>query len=270
VAFRGPAAPTLQKSRRVAAAGTFSPAAVGRGRPEQHPTGASHVRAVVALMAGSAYLMLRCDIKEFEMPLSPPRTREAIHTRAIEINGYRRADGLYDIEAHLTDTKPFPQTNYDRGTIAAGEPVHDMWLRLTVDDAMGIVGVEAVSDKTPYAICPAAAPNFSRLIGLRIKPGFLREANHLVGGTMGCTHLRELLQQMATTAFQTINPAKVRQEMRQEGTQPTHGSDSVDARITEKMGGPPKILNTCLAYADTGPLVKRRWPALYRSLQAAE
>ena len=69
---------------------------------------------------------------------------------------------------------------------------------------------------------------------------------------------------MATTAFQTINPAKVRQEMRAEGTEEAPGSDRVDARITEKMGGPPKILNTCLAYADTGPLVRRRWPQLYK------
>jgi Protein of unknown function (DUF2889) len=214
--------------------------------------------------------MLRCDIKESEMPLTPPQPREAIHTRAIEINGYRRSDGLYDLEAHLTDTKTFGQTNYDRGYIAAGEPLHDMWLRLTIDDTMQIVDVDAVSDKTPYVTCPTAAPNFSRLIGLRIKAGFLRDANHLVGGTLGCTHLRELLQQMATTAFQTINPAKVRQEMREEGTNEAPGSDNVDARITEKMGGPPKILNTCLAYADTGPLVKRRWPELYRGQEAAD
>src|SRR5258708_214105 len=138
--------------------------------------------------------MLHCDIEESEMPLTPPQPREAIHTRAIEIDGYRRADGLYDIEAHLTDTKSFGQTNYDRGFIPAGEPIHDMWLRLTIDDTMQIVAVDAVSDKTPYQMCPTAAPNFVRLIGLHIKPGFLREANQRVGGTAGCTHLRELLQ----------------------------------------------------------------------------
>jgi hypothetical protein len=214
--------------------------------------------------------MLHCDNEESSMPLTPPPPREAIHTRAIEINGYRRADGCYDIEAHLTDVKSFGQTNYDRGYIGAGEPIHDMWLRLTIDDSMEIVGAEAVSDKTPYMMCPSAAPNFSRLVGLRIKAGFLRDANHLVGGTMGCTHLRELLQQMATTAFQTINPAKVRQEMRAEGATETPGSDKVDARITEKMGGPPKILNTCLAYSDNGPLVKRRWPELYKGQEAAD
>ncbi len=197
------------------------------------------------------------------MPLSPPADREVQHTRSIEINGYRRMDGLFDIEAHLTDVKSFGQTNFDRGFIDAGEPIHDMWLRLTLNDTMEIVAAEAVSDKTPYMMCPTAAPNFSRLVGLRIKAGFLREANHLVGGAVGCTHLRELLQQMATTAFQAINPAKVRREMAANGEGQPPGSDKVDARITEKMGGAPKILNTCLAYSQDGPLVKRRWPQLY-------
>ena len=41
------------------------------------------------------------------MPLSPPAARDPLHTRRIEINGYRRADGLFDIEGRLTDTKPF-------------------------------------------------------------------------------------------------------------------------------------------------------------------
>jgi hypothetical protein len=205
------------------------------------------------------------------MPLSQPTKRERLHTRAIEINGYRRTDGQYDIEAHLTDIKSVGQSNFDRGYIEAGDPVHDMWLRLTVSDKMHILAVEAVSDKTPYAMCPAAAPNFARLVGLQIKPGFLREAAHRVGGTAGCTHLRELLQQMATTAFQTINPARARREAARDEPR---GSDALDTRITEKWGGGNKILNTCLAYDDKGPLVRRRWPHLYRGpgsvIEAAE
>ena len=197
------------------------------------------------------------------MPLSQPAERERLHTRAIEINGYRRADGHYDIEAHLTDRKSFGQTNFDRGYIAAGEPIHDMWLRLTVDETMHIRTVEAVSDLTPYRMCPTAAPNFARLIGLQIKAGFLREASQKVGGTVGCTHLRELLQQMATTAFQTINPAKAQRELAAEGVIDKPGSDTLDKRITERWGGGNKMLNTCLAYDEKGPLVKRRWPELY-------
>jgi hypothetical protein len=197
------------------------------------------------------------------MPLSPPAEREHLHTRAIEIRGYRRGDGLYDIEAHLTDAKTFGQTNYDRGFIEPGEPIHDMWIRLTVDEGMLIHRVEAVSDRTPYVMCPAAAPNFSRLEGLRIKAGFLREANQRVGGTAGCTHLRELLQQIATTAFQTINPSRVRRQMQEAGENPPPGSDLLDKRITEAWGDGARILNTCLAYDAKGPLVRRRWPHLY-------
>ncbi len=202
------------------------------------------------------------------MPLTPPQPREPLHKRAIEINGYRRADGLYDIEAQLTDTKTYGFANYDRGYIEAGEPLHGMWMRLTVDEAMHIVGCEAASDYTPYDSCPVAAPNFSRLVGLQIKAGFLREANRVVGGTVGCTHLRELLQQMATVAFQTISPSRVKREMAKEGAVAGPGSDGVDARITEKMGGAPKLLNTCLAYAADGEVVRRRWPEHYTGSDA--
>ncbi len=99
----------------------------------------------------------------------------------------------------------------------------------------------------------------------------MRDATHKFGGTVGCTHLRELLQQMATTAFQTVNAARTRREMANEGALVENpGSDAFDTRISEKWGGGSKILNTCLAYDDTGPLVKRRWPHLYKGPDALE
>ncbi|HEY5307719.1 MAG TPA: DUF2889 domain-containing protein, partial [Casimicrobiaceae bacterium] len=40
------------------------------------------------------------------MPLSTPVvTRERLHRRAITYDGFRRADGLFDIEAHIVDAK---------------------------------------------------------------------------------------------------------------------------------------------------------------------
>ena len=198
------------------------------------------------------------------MPLSDPAPRESVHTRAIRIDGYRRADGLYDIEAQLTDVKSYGFANKDRGYVDAGEPIHGMWLRLTLDDTMTIVASEATTDHSPYAVCPGAAPNFSRLVGLRVKPGFLREVQHRVGGVLGCTHLRELLQQMATTAYQTINPYKAFLETQARGDGSTRGSDTLDARISQKMlGGPAAMLNSCIAYAADGEIVRRRWPELY-------
>ncbi len=192
------------------------------------------------------------------MPLSPPVERDLLHTRAITIEGYRRLDGHYDIEAQLTDSKTDAVPSEDRGTIAAGEPLHGMWMRLTIDEQMRILACEAATDHGPYAVCPQAAPNFARLAGLTIRGGFLKEAASRVGGTVGCTHLRELLQQMATTAIQTINPARAQREL----TGQLSG-DALDQRISEHMGGPPAILNTCLAYAADSPVVKRRWPHLY-------
>jgi len=191
------------------------------------------------------------------VPLSPSVPREEIHTRAITLRGYRRLDGLFDIEAHLVDTKPFTLPSQDRGHIPAGEPLHEMWMRLTIDEAMQIVACEAATDHSPYAVCPQAAPNFARLVGLRIRNGFLKEAALRVGGAAGCTHLRELLQQMATTAFQTVGPALARKELA------NATGDALDTRISEHFGGAERMLNTCLAYAADSPVVKRRWPHLF-------
>ena len=68
------------------------------------------------------------------MPLSRPAPRKHIHTREIRCRGYHRKDGLWDIEAFLVDTKTYGFDNVDRGRIDAGEPIHGMWIRLTVDE----------------------------------------------------------------------------------------------------------------------------------------
>jgi hypothetical protein len=201
------------------------------------------------------------------MPLSPPQPRELQHTRAITIHGYQRADGLYDIEAELVDTKTYGFPNHHRGYVAPGDKLHHMLLRLTINNDMDIVTAEAATEAGPYLMCPAAAPNFSRLAGLRIGKGFLRAAAERVGGTQGCTHLRELLQQMGTTAFQTTFPTRVRRES-EAAHRPLPPGDGYDTRVTEHFGGPPAVLNTCLAYADDGPLVKRRWPHVYKGKDA--
>ena len=123
------------------------------------------------------------------MPLSSAAPREHIHTRSIDCRGYRRSDGLWDIEGHLTDTKTYGFSNHFRGELAPGAPVHDMSLRLTVDDRLVIHAVEAVTESGPYEVCPSIAPNFQRLVGLRIYPGFQKQVRDLLGGVQGCTCL---------------------------------------------------------------------------------
>jgi hypothetical protein len=184
------------------------------------------------------------------MPLSAPAAREPLHRRDITMHGYQREDGLFDIEAHLVDTKTYGFTNHDRGTIAPGEALHGMWLRLTVGEDMVIRACEAVSDYTPYAICPQAAPNFAALAGVSIGVGFNRAVKERVGGVLGCTHLREVLAQMATVAFQTIGPVRWRR------------ADEARARAIAAGETPPPArravpIGSCLAYAEDSPVVRR-------------
>lgn len=175
------------------------------------------------------------------MPLSPPQPREHLHTRDIDLKGYRREDGLWDIEAHLTDTKTYGFPNRDRGTIEAGEAIHDMWLRVTVDGGLTIRAVEAATDSSPFEVCGAITPAFEKLEGLTIGPGWQREARRLVGGVHGCTHLFELLGPIATIAFQTMVRSSTPGEKKKK----------------------PRHLDTCHALSTDGPVVKAHYPEFY-------
>lgn len=191
------------------------------------------------------------------MPLSDPAPRDLLHLRDITLRGYLREDGAVDVEAHLSDTKTYDFPNEDRGRINRGEELHGMWLRLTVDESMTILAAEAAMDATPHAVCPGAAPNFARLAGLTIGRGFLKRAMEQVGGTSGCTHLRELLQQVATVAVQTMFSVRA------------HRSARSGRMERDDWGVPSFLLNTCFAYDENGPLVARR-RRVEKSGEAAE
>ena len=188
------------------------------------------------------------------MPLSPSAPRKPIHTRTIECKGYLREDGMWDIEAQLVDSKAYDFSNEWRGEMAAGTPVHDMWLRFTVDDKYLIHGVEAVSDSTPYNICPEITQDFQKLVGLSIVRGFKRKMTELLGGTKGCTHLAEMAGRLATVAFQTIRPHLKDPEGTRDPTIP-------------KPGIKPVVLNTCHAWDEQGEVVKRWLPDFYTGPQ---
>jgi hypothetical protein len=178
------------------------------------------------------------------MPLSPPAAREEWHARNITLRGYRREDGLFDVEGHLTDSKNYELTIEERGLLSPGEPIHDMWMRITLNEDMIIVGCEAVTDKGPFRICPDAAPNFAALVGLSVKSGFLKAAAERIGGVHGCTHLREMLQQMGTVAYQTLYSVRV-------------------ARAQQPTTRRPALIDSCYAYAADGEQVRRRWPEFF-------
>jgi hypothetical protein len=177
--------------------------------------------------------------------LEPTVAREPLHRRSIEIHGYRRKDGLYDIEGHLVDTKPH-DFKLAAGVRAAGEPIHGMWLRITVDKALNIVDAAAAMDAMPYVDhCDAIVPAYRLLVGLAIRPGYQQRVKELLGGVRGCTHITELAGCLATAAFQTMAGQRVQDPSKK-----------------------PFQIDRCHALADTGAVVGRYYPRWYRGAEA--
>lgn len=183
------------------------------------------------------------------MSLSPPAARRHLHTRSIVCEGFHRNDGLWDIEARIVDTKTYAYEEQDRGLRKAGDPVHHMAVRLTLDNAMVVHAIEVGMPETPYATCLTAIPAFQGLVGKKVGQGWRRAVNDCVGGTAGCTHVRELLFPMATVAFQTLGGWKEKEDAAEGLEQaPTNAS------------GRPYFLDGCKSWATDGPVVARLHP----------
>ena len=71
-----------------------------------------------------------------EEKISSGTGRRLMHTRTVACNGYIRDDGLWEVEARLVDTKPFTQApDRYREELKPGDPVHDIRLRLAIEDS---------------------------------------------------------------------------------------------------------------------------------------
>jgi hypothetical protein len=166
------------------------------------------------------------------MPLAPAVDRTPLHQRCIDLHGYRRADGAFDIEGRLVDTKGYdqPLLGSDR-VVPAGEAVHDMSVRLTVSEQLVVLAVAASSDATPFAICPEAASTLQAVVGLRVGPGWTQAIKQRLGGVKSCTHLAEMLITMGTAAYQTVVPYNR-----------LHGAETDGFQLEKKV-------DSCYAYA---------------------
>ena len=186
------------------------------------------------------------------MTLPAPAPRRHLHTRTITCEGYERDDGLFDIEASIVDTKTYEIDEPYRGLRKAGEHVHDMQLRLTIDRGMVVRDVEVNTTHAPYDACFGVAPAYKDLVGATIGIGWRRAVQNAVGGTKGCTHLRELLMPAATVAFQTL------------GSWPKGGAVSTEAR-PDAGAARPYFLDGCKAWSTDGAVVKRLYPLHYQA-----
>lgn len=173
------------------------------------------------------------------MPLSAPTTaRTPQHIRTVNFRSYEREDGLWDIEGELLDTKAvdIPMV-YGNGVRKAGAPVHLMHLRLTVNTRLVVQSLEAVMDAHPLQGCPAALEAMQRLVGCSMAWGWRKSIETHLGGVVGCTHIRELLNSMATAAFQSILSA-----------------------FTPQPGEPPAFLGRCMGWRFDGDAVAQFYP----------
>jgi hypothetical protein len=175
-------------------------------------------------------------------------TREELHFRRIDMRGYRRSDGLFEVEGRVTDRKPQDFMPYSGGRfVPAGEPVHDMGVRLVYDEQLRVHDVQTFTDASPYAHCPEGGRALKSLKGLRMTSGWSKEVKKRLGGARSCTHLMEILIPMATTAFQSLS---------------TLGLTRVDR--LDVTGRPIKI-DSCYAYGAQREIVRWKWPEYYRA-----
>jgi hypothetical protein len=179
-----------------------------------------------------------------ELPDSGPR--EELHFRRIDMRGFKRADGLFEIEGRVTDRKPhdFRSPNGTK-VVPATEPIHDMGVRLVIDLDMTVRDVAAFTASAPYDDCLAAGATLQVLKGLRIAGGWGSEVRRRLGGAQSCTHLMELLIPLATTAYQSLTMERMGRP------------DTLDAE------GKPVKIDSCYAYASHRGVVLRRWPDHY-------
>lgn len=190
------------------------------------------------------------------MPLSKPAARTPIHQRLIDCQGFEREDGLFDIEGRLTDTKSYGIDTTVRGRLEPGDFIHDMRMRITLDQTFMIVDLEAVSDHHPYTNCGDITPDYKKLIGQRIVSGFTKATEEAVGREKGCTHHTGLLRDLATVAFQTIGPLLARRAREQ-------GEPIKDMSKVLFNDRKPPMIDGCHALASDNPNVKQFFPKWY-------
>ncbi len=178
------------------------------------------------------------------MPLPTPSPRTRLHTRRVSYEGFRRDDGLFDLEGHLTDVKDHDYALLT-GLRPAGVAVHDMWVRVTVGSDYIIRSIEVRTDGMPYETCDRIEPAYAKLAGASLLHGFRKTLYDAMGGVRGCSHVTELLAHAPTAAIQMF--AGLRREI-------------------EPGGDKPFQLDRCHALETTTDTVRRYYPQWYRGV----
>ena len=179
------------------------------------------------------------------LPTAAP-DRQLVHCRRIDVQIYARGQGLWEVDAHITDkrSQAIPMAF---GTLPAGEPIHDMLLRLVVNESFDIVEAGAETRAMPYpGHCETYGDLYSRLVGLNLLKGFRREVQQRLGGVQGCTHINELSLVLPTAVVQAF------------------AGTVIDVRGASEDSPQPFQIDRCHALRAEGDVVKVFFPRWHR------
>ena len=176
--------------------------------------------------------------------------RKLKHRRTFCYEVYEREDGLWDIDAQMLDHKSSDITVANQ-VRPVGEPLHDMVLRITLDQTLTIVAAQAMTLNAPYMTqCPSINPDYAQLVGLNVLRGFRKAVKDLFAQTAGCTHITELANTLPTVAIQGV------------GTELAQRRRLKNAEVGE-TGEKPFQLDQCHALSSDGEVARIYYPKWY-------
>jgi hypothetical protein len=181
------------------------------------------------------------------MPIpSPSPQRRLKHRRTLAIEVYGRDDGLWEVDALLTDVKTRDAQMVD-GVRPAGTPIHQLLLRLVINSDLDILQAGSSSDWVPYSgHCGEHGDAYAALAGLNLARGFRKAVQARLAGVKGCTHLTELAQVLPTAVIQGLV------------------GEVINARGDRPGDAQPFQLDRCHALRTDGEVVRLHYPRWHR------
>ncbi len=181
------------------------------------------------------------------MALPPAaRDRQLRHRRSIDVQVFSRGNAQWEVDATIRDVRPRDTTLPTR-VLPAGEPIHDMLLRLVVDERFNVLEAGAETLAMPYpGACEQYGDAYGQLVGLNLMRGFRQAVKERLGGVQGCTHITELSQVLPTAVVQAFAGEVI-----------DTGGSSADSQR-------PFQIDRCQALRADGPTVRTYYPRWYR------
>jgi len=176
--------------------------------------------------------------------------RQLKHRRQIDAQVFSRGDGLWEVDAVLTDTKTRVANMMD-GPRQPGTPIHDMLLRLVVNEKFDIVEAGSETRWMPYTgTCNDHDDAYAALVGMNLMQNFRQALRQKLGGVLGCTHITELAQTLPTAVVQAFV------------------GEVIDTRGTAQGAKQPFQIDRCHALRSDGEIVRLQHPRWYRAAAA--